>query len=149
MPAMNISLQRRIGRLPKSPDYLDNIKPTIFENNHRGFGARVPTPIMKGFFGIGKHEKGHDESMAAGSMDQSESLAWYGNDGNRSLPANGIYGIGAAPGHETVMPARMDYKPSHWNTPGLFGVQNTLTQNWKPIAVFVGAGLLARHYKYI
>lgn len=147
MPAMNISLQRRIGRLPKSPDYLDNIRPTIFENNHRGFGLRVPTPTYKGFFGIGKHQKGHDAEMALG--DTSKSIAWYGNDGTRSLPVAGVYGIGAAPGHETVMPARMDYKPSHWNTPGLFGIQDTLTQNWKPIAVVVGAGLLARHYKYI
>ncbi len=147
MPAMNISLQRRIGRLPKSPDYLDNIKPTIFENNHRGFGSRIPTPTMKGFFGIGKHQKGHDAEMAAG--DTSKAVAWYGNDGTRSLPVAGVYGIGAAPGHETVMPARMDYKPSHWNTPGLFGIQDTLTQNWKPIAVVVVAGLLARRHKYI
>ena len=147
MPAMNISLQRRIGRLPKSPDYLDNIKPTIFENNHRGFGTRTPTPTYTGFFGIGKHAKGHDAEMAAG--DTSKSVAWYGNDGTRSLPVAGVYGIGAAPGQETVMPARMDFKPSHWNTPGLFGIQDTLTQNWKPIVGGVALLAVARHYKYI
>ena len=146
MPAMNISLQRRIGRLPKSPDYLDNIAPTIFENNHRGFGLRTPTPTYKGFFGIGK---AHKNQHLGNEHGDGKMTAIYGNDGTRSLPAPGIYGIGSAPGEETVMPPRMDYKPAHWNTPGLFGVQDTLTQNWKPIVGGVALLAVARHYKYI
>ena len=88
MPAMNISLQRRIGKLPKSPDYLDNVPPSIFEYNHRGFGTRKPTPTSKGFFGIGdKHAKNdHAGAMAAGD---GMGTAWYGNDGTRSLPVAG------------------------------------------------------------
>ena len=139
MPAMNISLQRRIGKLPKSPDYLDNIRPTIFENNHRRFGTIVPTPMYKGFFGyrgLGKHNKGHDASMADGD---GLSSGWYGNDGTRSLPVAGVYGIGAAPGEETIMPPPTEYQPTHWNTPGLFGVQDFATQNWKWLAVATAA----------
>ena len=148
MPAMNISLQRRIGRLPKSPDYLDNVPPSIFEYNHRGFGLRKPTPTQKGFFGIGSKHALNDHAGAMAGGDGTMS-AWYGNDGTRSLPPSGIYGIGSAPGEETVMPPPTEYKPAHWNTPGLFGIQDTLTQNWKPIAVVVVAGLLARRHKYI
>ena len=140
MPAMNISLQRRIGKLPKSPDYLDNIKPTIFENNHRGFGTRRPTPISKGFFGIGaKHAKNDmDNSMGDGKVHI------YGNDGIRSLPVAGVYGIGSAPGEETIMPAVMDYKPSHYNTPGLFGlgeVTDALVKH-QTIAALLGLGMV-------
>ena len=142
---MNISLQRRIGRLPKSPDYLSNVKPSIFEYNHRGFGTRVPTPTYKGFFGIGKHQKGHGDNSGGDGM----MSAIYGNDGTRSLPPPGVYGIGSAPGKETVVSAAMDYKPTHWNSPGLFGIQDTLTQNWKPIVGGVVLLAVARHYKYI
>lgn len=139
VPAMNISLQRRIGRLPKSPDYLSNVPPRIFENNHGGFIGRTPTPIYAGFFG---HKAGH----ASNTMGDGKTTAWYGNDGVRSLPAAGIYGIGSA-GDETVLHA--DYKPTHWNTPGLFGVKDTLTQNWKLLAGGAVALLAARHYKWI
>jgi hypothetical protein len=138
MPAMNISLQRRIGKLPKSPDYLDNIKPTIFENNHRGFGTRTPTPTYKGFFGIGKAHKG----SSSNEMGDGLNTAWYGNDGGRSLPAPGIYGIGSAPGEETIMTSSMDNRPAHWGTPGLFGgtgeAKSFVTQNWVPLAVVGG-----------
>ncbi len=145
MPAMNISLQRRIGRLPKSPDYLDNISPTIFENNHRGFGLRTPTPTYKGFFGIGKHNK----HSLGNEMGDGHMTAIYGNDGTRSLPAPGIYGIGSAPGEETVMPPPTEYKPAHWNTPGLFGIQDTITQNWKPLAAVLVVGYVAKQKKWI
>lgn len=135
MPAMNISLQRRIGKLPRSPDYLENIPPSIFEYNHRGFGTRRPTPTSKGFFGIGKaHKQSHGNEMGDGM-----SSAWYGNDGVRSLPGPGIFGIGSAPGEETMMmTSSMDNKPAHWGTPGLFGVQSFVTQNWIPLAVVAG-----------
>ena len=143
MPAMNISLQRRIGKLPKSPDYLDNVPPSIFEYNHRGFGTRKPTPTAKGFFGIGgAHKaslKGHGNEMGDGM-----SSAWYGNDGTRSLPGPGIFGIGSAPGEETVMPPNMDYKPAHWETPGLFGlgeVSDALVKH-QTVAALLGLGMV-------
>ncbi len=145
MPAMNISLQRRIGRLPRSPDYLDNIPPSIFEYNHRGFGMRTPTPTYKGFFGIGKHNKG----PVSNAFGDGKMTAIYGNDGTRSLPAPGIYGIGSAPGEETVMPASTEHKPTNWNTPGLFGIQDTITQNWKPLAAVLVIGYVARQKKWI
>ena len=143
MPAMNISLQRRIGKLPKSPDYLDNVPPSIFEYNHRGFGTRKPTPTSKGFFGIGgKHAKNdHAGAMAEGD---GMGTAWYGNDGTRSLPVAGVYGIGSAPGEETVMPPNMDYKPSHWSTPGLFGlgdVSDALVKH-QTVAALLGLGMV-------
>jgi hypothetical protein len=61
--------------------------------------------------------------------------AIYGNDGTRSLPAPGIYGIGSAPGEETIMPSPMDYKPAHWNTPGLFGTVSQHSNILIPIAL--------------
>ena len=137
MPAMNISLQRRIGKLPKSPDYLDNIKPTIFENSHAGYGSRVPTPTQKGFFGIGK---AHKTQHLGNEHGDGKMTAIYGNDGTRSLPAPGIYGIGSAPGKETVM-SPMDFKPKYFDTPGMFGFKETVQNNLLPIAVvgLVGA----------
>jgi len=138
MPAMNISLQRRIGKLPKSPDYLDNIKPTIFENSHAGYGSRVPTPTSKGFFGLGSAHKGSMKGHHGNEMGDGMNTAWYGNDGVRSLPGPGIFGIGSAPGEETMMTSSMDNKPAHWGTPGLFGVQSFVTQNWIPLAVVAG-----------
>ena len=132
MPAMNISLQRRIGKLPKSPDYLDNIRPTIFENSHAGYGSRVPTPTQKGFFGIGK---AHKTQHLGNEHGDGKMTAIYGNDGTRSLPAPGIYGIGSAPGEETIMPSPMDYKPAHWNTPGLFGTVSQHSNILIPIAL--------------
>jgi len=138
MPAMNISLQRRIGKLPKSPDYLDNIKPTIFENSHAGYGSRVPTPTSKGFFGIGGIGKAHKVPVSNADGD-GKNTAWYGNDGVRSLPGPGIFGIGSAPGEETVMmTSSMDNRPAHWGTPGLFGAKSFVTQNWVPLAVVAG-----------
>jgi hypothetical protein len=134
MPAMNISLQRRIGKLPRSPDYLENIPPSIFEYNHRGFGTRRPTPTSKGFFGLGS---GHKKSMKGhhgNEMGDGMNTAWYGNDGGRSLPAPGIYGIGSAPGRETVMNP-MDFKPKYFDTPGMFGFKETVQDNLLPIAV--------------
>ena len=142
MPAMNISLQRRIGKLPKSPDYLDNVPPSIFEYNHRGFGTRVPTPTQKGFFGIGSVNKaslkGHGNEMGDGKMHV------YGNDGIRSLPGPGIFGIGSAPGEETVLPPNMDYKPAHWETPGLFGmgeISDALVKH-QTVAALLGLGMV-------
>jgi len=142
MPAMNISLQRRIGKLPKSPDYLDNVPPSIFEYNHRGFGTRMPTPTQKGFFGIGgAHKaslKGHGNTMGDGHVHV------YGNDGIRSLPGPGIFGIGSAPGEETVLPPNMDYKPSHYDTPGLFGmgeISDALVKH-QTVAALLGLGMV-------
>lgn len=132
---MNISLQRRIGKLPKSPDYLDNIRPSIFENSHAGYGSRVPTPTQKGFFGIGK---AHKTQHLGNEHGDGKMTAIYGNDGTRSLPAPGIYGIGSAPGEETMMTSSMDNKPAHWNTPGLFGATAFVSQNIIPIALVGG-----------
>ena len=142
MPAMNISLQRRIGKLPKSPDYLDNVPPSIFEYNHRGFGTRMPTPTQKGFFGIGGANKaslkGHGNEFG------DNKIHVYGNDGIRSLPGPGIFGIGSAPGEEMVMPPNMDYKPAHWETPGLFGmgeISDALVKHQSVVAL-LGLGMV-------
>jgi len=144
MPAMNISLQRRIGKLPKSPDYLENMTPTIFGDSHRGYGSRVPTPTAKGFFGLGGIGKAH-KGPVSNEMGDGKNTAWYGNDGVRSLPPSGIYGIGSAPGEETVMmTSSMDNRPAHWETPGLFGAKSFVTQNWMPIALVAGVMVYLR-----
>lgn len=142
MASMNLSQSRRIGKLPKSPDYLDNVPPSIFEYNHRGFGTRKPTPTAKGFFGIGGANKaslkGHGNEMGDGKMHV------YGNDGIRALPGPGIFGIGSAPGEETVLPPTMDYKPSHYDTPGLFGLGNVSDALVKhqTVAALLGLGMV-------
>ena len=89
--------------------------------------------------------KGHHGNEMGDGM----SSAWYGNDGVRSLPGPGIFGIGSAPGEETVMmTSSMDNKPAHWGTPGLFGglgdAQSFVTQNWMPIALVAGVMVYLR-----
>lgn len=129
MPAMNISLQRRIGKLPKTVEAPYG-QSTIFGNSHRGFGTRMPTPTGKGFFGLGSHSS--DTSMGDGKVHI------YGNDGTRNLPVAGVYGIGNASDNQSIM---MN-KPTHWNTPGLFGtVEDSLVKH-QTLAALLGLGMV-------
>lgn len=74
MPSMNIGLQRRVGALPKTPEFEHPSKSGYFGYSHAGYRGRTPTPRYEGFFGIGS--------------------GWYGNDGmaQGDLPVNGFYG---------------------------------------------------------
>ena len=74
MPSMNIGMQRRIGKLPKTPSLESPSRSGYFGYSHRGYGSNKPTPQYEGFFGIGS--------------------GWYGNDGmaQGDLPVNGFYG---------------------------------------------------------
>lgn len=132
MPAMNTGLQRRIGRLPKTEDLM-NTRASIFGNNtHRGYGGRTPTPTSPGFFGLGGH---------SGTEHGDGKLHIYGNDGVGVLPSPGVYGIGNV----------MNTYPSHYNTPGLFGMkeqaQSFVTNNMTLLAVIGVAGLLYYYRK--
>ena len=74
MPMMNIGMQRRIGKLPKTAEYESVSKSGYFGYSHRGYKGRQPTPRYEGFFGIGS--------------------GWYGDDekAQGDLPVNGFYG---------------------------------------------------------
>ena len=74
MPSMNIGMQRRIGKLPKTPSLESPSRSGYFGYSHRGYGSNKPTAQYEGFFGIGS--------------------GWYGNDdeAQRDLPVNGFYG---------------------------------------------------------
>tara|TARA_B000000557_G_scaffold259308_1_gene254964 strand:+ start:486 stop:932 length:447 start_codon:yes stop_codon:yes gene_type:complete len=80
MPMMNVGMQRRIGKLPKTPEYGTPAGSGYYGYGHRGFGNRRPTPTSPGFFGLGSTLYGDGK------------VHIYGNDGNSALPANGIYG---------------------------------------------------------
>ncbi len=80
MPMMNVAMQRRIGKLPKTPEYGTPAGSGYYGYGHRGFGNRRPTPTSPGFFGLGSTEFGDGK------------VHLYGNDGNSALPASGIYG---------------------------------------------------------
>ena len=77
---MNVGMQRRIGKLPKTPEYGTPPGSGYYGYGHRGFGNRRPTPPSPGFFGLGSTLFGDGK------------VHIYGNDGNSMLPANGIYG---------------------------------------------------------
>ena len=130
MPAMNISLQRRIGKLPRTPETSYG-QSTIFGNTHRGFGLRMPTPTGKGFFGLGGSHNS-DTSGGDGGVD-----AWYGgSESLKNMPVPGVYGIGNAP--SSIMKTR----PTHWNTPGLFGtVEDSLVKH-QTLAALLGLGMV-------
>ena len=74
MPSMNIAMQRRIGKLPKTGEHDMGYRNGYFGYSHRGWGGNKPTPRYEGFFGIG--------------------TGWYGNDdiAQNDLPVNGFYG---------------------------------------------------------
>ena len=83
MAAMNVSTQRRLGKLPKTEDTLSYGGHT-YGNTHRGFIGRRPTPTYEGFYGYG----------GAGG---DGKLHYYGNgEGQADLPMNGFYGLGSA-----------------------------------------------------
>jgi hypothetical protein len=74
MPSMNIAMQRRIGKLPKTSENAMAVRNGYFGYSHRGWGGNKPTAQYEGFFGIG--------------------TGWYGNDdmAQGDLPVNGFYG---------------------------------------------------------
>lgn len=74
MPSMNIGLQRRVGALPKTPEFEHPSRSGYYGYSHAGFKGRKPTPRYEGFFGIGS--------------------GWYGDDekAQGDLPVNGFYG---------------------------------------------------------
>jgi len=133
MPAMNTGLQRRIGKLPKTENMIDTPASIFGNNTHAGYGGRVPTPTSPGFFGLGGHSS--DPKMGDGKFHI------YGNDGIGVLPSPGVYGIGNV----------MNTYPSHFNTPGLFGMKEQaksfVTNNMTLLAVIGVAGLLYTYRK--
>jgi len=74
MPSMNIGMQRRIGKLPKTGEYNSGTRGGYFGYGHRGWAGKKPTTQYEGFFGIG--------------------TGWYGNDSmaQSDMPVNGFYG---------------------------------------------------------
>ena len=114
MPAMNVGMQRRVGKLPKTPEFL-SYKGHTYGNTHRGYGLRRPTPTSEGFFGLG--------SMASGDG----KLHYYGNgEGQSDLPMHGFYGIGSAEldyqAGNMLIDGAVSHNPTH-ETPGLYGPQ--------------------------
>ena len=67
-------MQRRTGKLPKTPEVESVSRAGYFGYSHRSWGGSKPTPRYEGFFGIGS--------------------GWYGNDdfAQDNLPVNGFYG---------------------------------------------------------
>jgi len=135
MAAMNVSTQRRLGKLPKTEDTL-SYKGHIYGNTHRGFRGRRPTPTYEGFFGYGG--PGGDGK-----------LHYYGNgEGQSDLPMNGFYGIGSADvmmeqAAEMMIPGNdgaSTHNPNHKNTPGMFGVMDVVTGSTQGVPnVLIGA----------
>ena len=80
MPAMNVAMQRRIGVLPKTPEYVPGGRTAgYYGYGHQGFKVR-PTPQFTGFFGLGSHNG-------------DGKLHYFGNgEGQSGLPSNGFYG---------------------------------------------------------
>ena len=74
MPNMNIGLQRRIGKLPRTPEIESTSRSGYFGYSHAGFKGQRPTPRYEGFFGIGS--------------------GYYGNapEAQKDLPVQGFYG---------------------------------------------------------
>ncbi len=72
---MNIGMQRRIGKLPKTGEYNSGTQSGYFGYGHRGFSGKRPTTRYEGFFGIGS--------------------GYFGNasEGQKDLPTNGFYGV--------------------------------------------------------
>ena len=136
MPAMNIGMQRRIGKLPKTPEFSGNEDTGYFAYSHRGYGGRVPTPQYEGMFGLsGLHGDGQ--------------MHIFGNDGQAGLPQGvGFYGtqLGDAgmdsQAAQVLVPGE-DNNPTHHDSPGVFGVSDYAT--WENAAI-LGALLIGIHY---
>lgn len=139
MPAMNTGIQRRLGKLPKTPDML-SYKGHTYGNTHRGYMGRRPTPTSEGFYGFGS---------AAGDG----KLHYFGDGpGQADLPMHGFYGFGSAEldyqAANMLIDGGVSHNPTHNDTPGMYG--NVLTDayvgnvpNWA-----FGAGALALLYYY-
>ena len=130
MPAMNVGMQRRVGKLPKTPESL-SYKGHTYGNTHRGYGLRRPTPTSEGFFGLG--------SMANGDG----KLHYYGNgEGQSDLPMHGFYGIGSAEldyqAGNMLIDGAVSHNPTH-ETPGFYGAEFGFN---KETLVIVGGGAL-------
>ena len=111
MSAMNLATQKRLGKLPKTPESL-TYKGHIYGNNHRGFGARRPTPTSSGFFGLGSTSNGDGK------------LHYFGDGpGQKGLASNGFYGIGSAElvfqAGQMLIPNSMENQPT--NPAGIYG----------------------------
>ena len=77
---MNVGMQRRIGKLPKTPELAQPGGSGYYGGSHAGFRGRRPTPTSHGLFG-------------PGSIYGDGQLHYYGNsEGQSGLPASGIYG---------------------------------------------------------
>jgi hypothetical protein len=111
MSAMNLATQKRLGKLPKTPESL-TYKGHIYGNNHRGFGMRRPTPTSKGFYGLGSTASGDGK------------LHYFGDGpGQKGLASNGFYGIGSAElefqAGQMLIPNSMENQPTH--PAGIYG----------------------------
>ena len=80
MPAMNVAMQRRIGTLPRTPEYVPGGRTAgYYGYGHQGFKVR-PTPQFEGFFGLG-------------TANGDGKLHYFGNgEGQANLPSVGFYG---------------------------------------------------------
>lgn len=142
MPAMNVGMQRRVGKLPKTPEFL-SYKGHTYGNTHRGYGLRRPTPTSEGFFGLG--------SMANGDG----KLHYYGNgEGQSDLPMHGFYGIGSAEldyqAGNMLIDGASTHEPTHADNPGLYGMNFGLNME---TLVIVGSGAVVykalKHFNVI
>ena len=93
MPMMNVGMQRRIGKLPKTPEYGTPAGSGYYGYGHRGFGNRRPTPTSPGFFGLGStlygdgkvHIYGNDGNSAYPPLDQPTESTLFGDDISESF----------------------------------------------------------------
>ena len=83
---MNVGMQRRIGKLPKTPELDYHSGSSYYGGTHAGWNVgkgnrkSPPTTISNGMFGIG-------------SIYGDGKLHYYGDDeGQANLPPEGIYG---------------------------------------------------------
>lgn len=115
---MNTGIQRRIGKLPKTPDML-TYGGHIYGNTHRPFIGRRPTPTSDGFFGFG-------------SMHGDGKLHYFGDGpGQADLPMHGFYGLGNAEleyqAANMLIDGGVEHNPTHNDTPGMYGMTDILT----------------------
>ena len=144
MAAMNVSTQRRLGKLPKTEDTL-SYKGHIYGNTHRGFRGRRPTSTYEGFFGYG-------------SAGGDGKLHYYGNgEGQSDLPMNGFYGIGSADvmmeqAAEMMIPGNdgaSTHNPTHKNSPGMYGAMDIVTGSTQGVPnVLIAAAAVLLYKKY-
>ena len=131
-------MQRRIGKLPKTPEFAGNEDTGYFAYTHRGYSGRVPTPQWEGFFGLsGLHGDGQ--------------VHIFGNDGQAGLPQGmGFYGTqlgdaGMDSQAAQVMVPGEENLPTFNDSPGVFGMTDYITPT--NIGIVIVLGLAYRHYK--